>query len=82
MLNPSLPDINMHVLNNVLYKFPEVLIRRICLIIKNFFSWWSFSFILVTLMCDSRLMFSEKLHASHSYGSKNPTKHFPLPLMQ
>ena len=56
----------MHVLNNVLYKFPEVLIRRICLIIKNFFSWWSFSFILVTLMCDSRLMFSEKLHASHS----------------
>ena len=36
------PNINMHILHTVLYTFPKVLTRRICLTIKSFFSWWSF----------------------------------------
>ena len=31
----------MHILQTVLYVFPWVLKRRICFIIKTFFSWWS-----------------------------------------
>ena len=34
------PNISMHILLNVLYKFPKVLTRRICLTIKHFFTWW------------------------------------------
>ena len=37
-------------------KFPEVMIRRICLTIKSFCSRWSFSLSLVTIMCDSGLI--------------------------
>ena len=33
------PNISMHILLNVLYKFPKVLTRRICLTIKHFFTW-------------------------------------------
>ena len=36
------PNISMHILHTVLYTFPMVLVRRICLPIKSFFSWWSF----------------------------------------
>ena len=36
------PNISMHFLHTVLYTFPEVLTRRICLKIKSFISWWSF----------------------------------------
>ena len=36
------PDISMHILHTVLYTFPKVLTRRICLTIKSFISWWSF----------------------------------------
>ena len=32
----------MHILPTVLYSFPKVLTRRICLTIKSFLSWWSF----------------------------------------
>ena len=32
----------MHILHTVLYRFPRLLTRRICLTIKSFFSWWSF----------------------------------------
>ena len=34
--------ISMHILHTVLYTFPKVLTRRICLTIKRLFSWWSF----------------------------------------
>ena len=34
--------ISMHILHTVLYTFTKVLTGRICLIIKSFFSWWSF----------------------------------------
>ena len=42
---------SMYILHDVLYTFPKVLIRRICLTIKSFFSWWSFPFFLVTPSC-------------------------------
>ena len=36
------PNISIHFLHTVLYTFPMVLTKRICLTIKSFFSWWSF----------------------------------------
>ena len=45
-INPLHPNISMHILHTVLYTFPKVLTRRICLTIKSFFSWWSFSLFL------------------------------------
>ena len=40
--DPIHHNMGMHLLHAVLYTFPKVLTRRICLIIKSFFSWWSF----------------------------------------
>ena len=40
--NPLHPNIIMHILHTVLYTFPKVLTRRICLTIKGFFGCWSF----------------------------------------
>ena len=37
-LNPLHPKISMHILHTVLYTFPLVLTRRICLKIKSFFT--------------------------------------------
>ena len=42
-ISPLHPNISMHILHTVLHTFTEVLTRRICLTIKNFFSWGSFS---------------------------------------
>ena len=36
--NPLHPNISMHILHTVLYTFPVVLTRRICLTIKGFLS--------------------------------------------
>ena len=38
-LNLLHPNISMHILHTVLYTFPEVLSRRICLTVRSFFSW-------------------------------------------
>ena len=38
-VNPLHPSISMNILQTVLYRFPKVLTRRICLKIKSFFSW-------------------------------------------
>ena len=38
-INPFHPNISLHILLTVLYTFPKVLTRRICLIIKRFPSW-------------------------------------------
>ena len=38
-LNPVHLDISVHVLHIVLYTLPKLLIRRIALTIKSFFSW-------------------------------------------
>ena len=37
-INPLHPNISLHILLTVLYTFPEMLTRRICLIIKSFLS--------------------------------------------
>ena len=50
-------DIRMHILYTVPYTFPKVLLRRICLIIKNLLTELVIiSFILVTIMCDSGVL--------------------------
>ena len=38
-INPLHPNINMRILHTVLYKYPKVLIRRICVTIYSFFGW-------------------------------------------
>ena len=40
-LNPLHPNIRLYILHTVLYTFPKKLTGRICLTIKNFFSWRS-----------------------------------------
>ena len=35
--NPSHPNISKYILHTVLYKFPKVLMRRMCQTIKGFF---------------------------------------------
>ena len=50
---PLHPSISKHILHTVLYTFPKVLTRRICLPIKSFFSDWPSPF--VTLVCGSRV---------------------------
>ena len=53
-LYPHHSNISMHILHTVLYTFPKVLTRRICLTIHSFFRWWSlFFFILMSLVIDS-----------------------------
>ena len=42
VFNPLHPKISMHILHTVLYTFPNMLARRICLTIKRFFNWLSF----------------------------------------
>ena len=42
VFNPLHSNIRIHMLQTVLYIFPYVLARRICLTIKSFFSWLSF----------------------------------------
>ena len=56
------PNISMHILHTVLYTFPKVLTRRICLTIKCFFTWWSLPFFLQTWF---RGDIREKLEARH-----------------
>ena len=40
--NPLHPKISLNILHTVLYTFPKVLTRRICLPIKSFLPWWPF----------------------------------------
>ena len=47
-INPLHPNINMHILHTVFYKFPKMVIRRICLS-----CWDHFLNILVVYVCDS-----------------------------
>ena len=55
-LNPSHPNISMHILFTVLYTFPVILMRRISQTVKTFFEWVVNSNILITLMFDSAVM--------------------------
>ena len=56
-LNPSHPNISMHILFTVLYTFPMILMRRISQIVKTFFEWVVISNILITLMFDSAVIY-------------------------
>ena len=42
LFNPLYPNISTHILHTVLFTFPKVLTRRICLTIKSLCSWGSF----------------------------------------
>ena len=64
------PNISMHILLTFLQTFPKRLTRRICLIIKSCFSWWS-SPLFSWLSClIQRWYHNEKLDAIHSWGLK------------
>ena len=41
--NPSHPNISKYILHTVLYKFPKVLMRRMCQTIKGFFDHFVYS---------------------------------------
>ena len=41
--DPSVPKISLRILHTAVYIFPMILTRRICLTIRSFFGWWSFS---------------------------------------
>ena len=43
VFNPLRPKIRMLILRTVINTFPKENTRRICLLIKSFISWWSFS---------------------------------------
>ena len=43
LLNPFHPYVRVHIPHTIFRTFAKVLSRRICLTIKNFFSWRSFS---------------------------------------
>ena len=45
LFHPLHPNASLHMLHTLLQTFPRVLIKRICLTIKSFFSWWSFPLI-------------------------------------
>ena len=47
IFNPLRLNINMHVLYTLLHAFLKVLLRRIYLTIRSFFSWWSFPLFLI-----------------------------------
>ena len=47
IFNPLRLNINMHILYTLLHAFAKVLLRRIYLTIRSFFSWWSFPLFLL-----------------------------------
>ena len=63
---PSHPNISMHILHTVLYTFAKELTRRICLSIKSFFSWWSFTLFSCTYFLIQGWYCMEKLAATYS----------------
>ena len=57
----------MHIPHTLLYTFPEVLTRRICVTIKSFFSWWLFSLFFQHPCLIQCWFCKEKLDASQSW---------------
>ena len=60
----------MHILLTVLYMIPKVLTRRIWLLIKSFFHWWSFPLFSWPWCMIQEWFCNEKLDAGHSKGLK------------
>ena len=70
LLNPLYPNISMHILHTVIHTFAKRLKRRICVMIKSFFSWWS-SPLISWLSCLIQGWYGkEKLDVSHSKGRR------------
>ena len=65
LFSPLHPNFTLHILHTVLYTFPNVLTRRICLTIKSFFSWWSFSLFSWPSCLIQRVNCREKWDVSH-----------------
>ena len=63
-------NISIHILHTVLYTFPKVLTRRICLIILTFLSWWSFPLFLWPWCLIWGWRCKEILNTCHSQRSK------------
>ena len=59
----------MPILHTILYTFPNVLVRRIYLTIKRFFS-YVISSILMSLMFDSGVILNGEICAGHCRGLK------------
>ena len=70
ILNSLHPNINIHILLTVLFTFPMVMTRRICLRIRSFLNWWSFPFFSLPLYLIQACSCREKLETSHSLGLK------------
>ena len=70
VFNPLHPKIRMHILHTALNTFPKEKTRRICLPIKSFISWWSFSLFSWPKCVNWGWYCKEKLDACHSQGSK------------
>ena len=70
-LNPSHPNISMHILHTVLFTFPNVMKRRICLTIKRFFSRLSSPLFSWPKCLIHGWYWKEKLDASHSQGLRD-----------
>ena len=68
--NPLHLNIRMHILHTVLYTFPKVLKKRICLTIKSFFTCWSFPLFSWPYCFIQGWSCKEELDASHSKGLK------------
>ena len=66
--SPLHPNISIHILHTVLYTFPYVLARRICLIIKRFFSWLSFPSFSWPQWLIQGWHWKKKVDASHTQG--------------
>ena len=67
--NPLHLNICIYILHTVLYTFPMVLTKRICLTIKNLSSWWSVPLFLWPSCLIQGRHCKEKLDAGHSWGS-------------
>ena len=72
-LNPFRLNISMHILHTVSYTILKVLTRRICFIIQNFSSWWSFPLFSWPESVIWGWYCKEKLDAGHSKGVKGLT---------
>ena len=66
LVYPLHPNISRHILHAVLYTFPKVLTRRICLTIISFYHWWSFPLFSWPLCVTWGWYYKEKFDASHS----------------
>ena len=65
IVNPWHLSVSIHILHTVLYTFPWVLTRRICLTIRSFFRWWSFPVFLCPSCAIRGWYCKEKLDAGH-----------------